>query len=395
MKLLSLAVVVGIAQAFPFNYGFGFGFGDQQVPQLETSVFEGLEDYKVGKHSLLDFHKRLIDIDSTSDHENNASQFLKKYLKATGLTVEVQKIDDGLEERYNIYAYYGKTRDTKVVVTSHFDTVPPYIPYRIEGTKIYGRGSSDAKGSVAAQVFAFLSLLESKKIKEGDVSLLFVVGEENSGIGMITASKSLGAKWGSAIFGEPTELKLGVGHKGIFSFKLTANGLASHSGYPQLGISASEILIPVLNDLLHVKFPVNALLGPSTLNIGTFSGGLAGNVVPAHAEALIVVRVAGQLDVIADLVKKTVGNIEHLDYEVLINKDAVYLDHEVPGFDTIVLAYGTDVPNLQLDLKYRYLYGPGSILVAHGDNEHIDNSDLIEAVKGYKELVHHVLANSD
>lgn len=389
MRLLNLSIFTSIfSNLFLGQQSFSL---DQQIPQIQTTEFEGLEDVHVNGLSLLSFHKQLVEIDLTSNHEHTASLYLKQFLENAGLTVELQPIHDNYEIRYNVYAYYGKTRDTKVVVTSHFDTVPPYIPYSINGTKIFGRGTSDAKGSVASQTFAFLSLLENNEIKEGDVSLLFVVGEEVSGTGMLEAN-NLGAKWDIAIFGEPTELKLGVGHKGAVVFTLDVEGHASHSGYPQLGISAGEIIIPVLNKLINSEWPVDDKLGPSTLNIGRFEGGVAANVIPAHASAQALIRVSGQLDRVIELIEEAAADIDHLTLNIRSKAEPVYLDYEVPGFESIVLAYFTDVPNLKLPLKSRYLYGPGTILVAHGDDEYVENLDLVEAVDGYKRLVAHALS---
>ncbi|KAK6205652.1 uncharacterized protein RJT21DRAFT_118173 [Scheffersomyces amazonensis] len=362
---------------------------NQEVLAVGTQ-FEGLKDIYVNDLSFLYLHKSLIDIESLSNSENGVSQYLKKYLELAGFTVELQRIHDDYDERYNVYAYLGSTRNTKVLLTSHIDTVPPYIPYNIEGTKIYGRGSCDAKASVAAQVFALLSLIHSGEVKEGDVSLLFVVGEEVSGVGMQQATE-LNAKWDVAIFGEPTELKLGVGHKGIMVIELQAEGKASHSGYPELGVSASEILIPVLNDLINLKFPVDELLGPNTLNVGKFEGGVAANVVPGYAEALVSVRIATDIKEVEEKVLQVIKDVPNLKYNIRSKSSAQHIDYDIPDFDTIVLAYGTDIPNLSVPVQKRYLYGPGSIHVAHSDHEFVENSDLLQAFKDYQKITKYAL----
>lgn len=360
---------------------------------FDTTLVSGsLQDFTVGSFSLLDLHKQLVSTSSVSYNETAVAYLLADYLREAGLTVELQELDDS--NRYNVYAYFGSARDTDVVLTSHIDTVPPFIPYSVKGTQIFGRGSSDAKASVAAQVFALLSLKEQGLVHPGDVSLLYVVGEEVDGSGALYASEHLGAKWSTAIFGEPTENKLGVGHKGVYGVKLTAHGRASHSGYPQLGISASELLLPVLNKLLQLKFPEDPLLGPSTLNIGKVDIGVAANVVPKDGEAIVFVRVATALEEVDLLVREALDNISPLiEVQYTHGIGPVYLDHKVPGFDTIALAYGTDVPNFKVPLHKRYLYGPGSILVAHGDNENIENESLLEAVQGYQDLVKFVLSS--
>lgn len=333
---------------------------------------------------LVQFHKQLVDINSISRHEYQVAKVLETFLLSKGLKVDLQKVGDN---RYNVFSYIN-TPSSKVLLTSHIDTVPPYIPYSIEGTKIYGRGTCDAKGSVASQVFGFLSLWEQGLIKDGDVSLLFVVGEEINGDGMKAANHYLNdTSFEVGIFGEPTELKLGVGHKGIFLVTVNVEGKASHSGYPELGISASEIIIPVLNDLLGLELPHDDLLGPTTLNIGKVDIGVAMNVVPASANASLSFRVSADLPGLVTMVKEKLDGVEHLNYNVEATIPPVYLDYKVEGFETIVLAYATDVPNYSGDLKKRYLYGPGSIHVAHGDDEFVEVGDLIKAVEGYKRLI--------
>ncbi|ODV65718.1 Zn-dependent exopeptidase [Hyphopichia burtonii NRRL Y-1933] len=355
--------------------------------------FENLTDYKVDGLSLLSFHKGLVEIPSITLNEYSVSQFLKEYLEDAGLTVELQQVnadEKHAKPRYNIYAYLGNTRDTKVLVTSHIDTVPPFVPYHIDGTKIYGRGSSDAKGSVAAQVFAFLSLIRAGKLREGDASLLFVTGEETGSAGMDKA-QLLNVNWTSAIFGEPTENKLGVGHKGVYGFNLFAHGKASHSGYPHLGISASEILLPILSKIQNLDLPVNDLLGPSTINIGEVNIGVAINVLPENGTASVLIRVADDVDTIDQEVLKVIDNVENLTYEKFSSSNPTFLDYKVPGFESIVLAYGTDVPRLSVPVQRRYLYGPGSILVAHAPNEYVENQSLLQAVEGYKKLIKYEL----
>lgn len=349
--------------------------------------FGGLEDYKVGSYSLLSLHKQLVEYDSITNDELAVGLFLKQYLLSIGLHVKLQEV---AENRYNVYGFRGKINTPKkVLLTSHIDVVLPYIPYSVNGTKIFGRGTCDAKGSVATQIFAYLSLAE--ELEDDDVALLYVVGEEVNGIGMDKASDDLDAEWDVAIFGEPTELKLGVGHKGNYMFDLKVHGKASHSGYPELGLSATEILIPLLNDLLNLDLPKSDLLGPTTINIGMINGGIAANIIPAEASASVFIRVADDIELIDKKVRKIVENVEHVEFDVKPPIEPQFLDYKVPGFDSIVLAYATDIPHLTKKLSKRYLYGPGTIHVAHADNEHVENQDLLGAVEGYKRLIKHIL----
>lgn len=362
-----------------------------------ASVWESLQQSFIGQvyhqdYELISLHKSLVDIPSISGDEEAVGKFLERYLQKNGFTVELQSVKPG---RDNVYAYLGSKRNTSVLLTSHIDTVPPYIPYYQSGDKIYGRGSNDAKGSVASQIIALKELYESGEVGEGDVSLLFVVGEEYDGIGMRHASDKLGAYWDHAIFGEPTELKLGVGHKGIYNIEIDVEGKASHSGYPQLGIDANKKLIDILYQIEHAEYPADQLLGNSSVNVGIIEAGVAANVVSPKARAKILIRVAhststvsGTIKHIVDEANKEYDNVKLVDIQ---NKEPVYLDFEVPGFETVVLAYFTDVPNLERQFKSRYLYGPGSILVAHSADEYVTVADLKNAVDGYKRLTRYLL----
>ena len=240
--------------------------------------------------TLLDLHRNLVEIPSITGSEHNVSHYLRDYLQARGFKVELQPVLDGRE---NILAYVDDVRETRVLVTSHIDTVPPFIPYERRGDQIWGRGSADAKGSVAAQIVAVQQLYEARKIAGGDVALLFVVGEEKDGHGM-KAANDLGLTWESVIFGEPTELKLATGHKGGLAFTLFAHGKAGHSGYPELGRSAIDILVNGLTALRQLDLPGSKRFGDTTLNVGQIEGGVAPNVIAQNASATILVRVASE-----------------------------------------------------------------------------------------------------
>lgn len=359
-----------------------------QAPIVDT-VDQSWTSNPTSAHSLLSLHKALIEIESITGNEASATSWLAKYLQHQGLTVEKQKVEGS---RYNLYAYLGNTRKTKVLVSSHIDTVPPFWKYEYHqsDSTIWGRGSVDAKGSVAAQLKAFEALVSDDAIKQGDVSLLFVVGEETGGDGMRSAN-DLDLTWNSAIFGEPTELKLASGHKGNIAITITAHGKAGHSGYPELGRSANLMLVQALSKLASATFPSSEKYGNTTLNIGKISGGVAGNVIAETAVANITVRIAaGNPQDVKDVVLAAIETTGYAAADLVVDFSPGYppidIDHDIPGFDEIVVNYGTDIPNLKGDHK-RYLYGPGDILVAHSDHEHLKVEDLETAVKGYKTLI--------
>ncbi|KAH1986812.1 hypothetical protein KXW60_001137 [Aspergillus fumigatus] len=330
----------------------------------------------------------LIQVPSTSDHEQDIARWLDNHLSTLGYTVERLSIAPG-STRENVYAYLGSSRRVRACLTAHMDTVPPHIPLRVEGLTIYGRGACDDKGPMAAQICALEELRAEGAVREGEVGLLFVVGEEKGGPGMIAANDH-DLKFEGVVFGEPTEGKLVVGHKGHLVFELVGEGKACHSGYPQHGISANAAVVGVLNEFLCTKFPESSLLGPSTFNIGKIEGGVSYNIVPASSTALCAVRVATDMAECKKIVSEVVAKHPHVRLEFKFEYPETLLDHDVEGFETAPVSYGADVPRFKGDHK-KYLYGPGSILVAHGENEQIKVDELLEGVRAYKNLIRHLL----
>lgn len=263
------------------------------------------------RSDLLALHKHLVEIPSTSGEEHEAGNFLVDYFISKSWDYEIQNVEPrdntpAGKDRFNVVAWPpskhsgNRPPSPKVLVTSHYDCVPPYIPYSISqgdvtaSTTISGRCSVDAKGSVAAQLTAVHDLLESGKLAPEDVMVLYVVGEEVSGDGMRTFnvlnSSSLNLK--AAVFGEPTELKLACGHKGAMRCDVTATGKAGHSGYPWLGKSATEVLMRGLVKVLDADLGSSERYGNTTVNVGLMEGGVALNVIPAHATAALMFRIA-------------------------------------------------------------------------------------------------------
>ncbi|GME65095.1 putative acetylornithine deacetylase protein [Neofusicoccum parvum] len=363
-------------------------------------------------HELLTLHREIIKIESISDNEYKVGWWLVSYLKENGFNVETQNVGIGEKGnmRFNILAWPGEKKYTKLLVSSHIDTVPPYIPYNFDtkNNKISGRGSVDAKGPLAAQVIAITSLLanSSAPLDPDDVSLLFVVGEETGGDGMrvFSASELNPRNYSAVIFGEPTENKLVSGHKGSIGFRVLVEGKAAHSGYPWLGVSANNVLVSVLARLVALEagqvkgaaLPWSEKYGNTTLNIGTVLGGVAGNVVAEKANSTVAGRLAGGSPYevqreIEKALEPVVAEAEKAGAKVELEfRNAGYgpidMSCDVEGFSCITVNYGTDIPWLEGDHK-KYLYGPGTIFVAHSDHEAIDVHDLEQAVVDYQKLI--------
>lgn len=322
--------------------------------------------------------RRLIDIDSTTGREGEVAAVVASYLRERGYSVLEQPLGDG---RSNVIAAVG---EPKLVFSTHFDCVPPFIASREEGGVLYGRGACDAKGILAAQVAAAERLRASGETRVG---LLFVAGEERGSDGALAANK-IGSRSEFLINGEPTENRLGAATRGVFRVRLIAEGRAAHSGYPELGESAIEKLIDAMVALRAASWPEDPELGRTHYTIGLVRGGVAPNVIPAHAEAEVVFRSVGHHDHIRRVLRGVLGDGVMID-EVL-EVPAIHLQ-TIDGFETAVFAYTTDIPFLDRWGK-PLLCGPGSIHVAHTDHEHVKISELERGVEVYEQIARQLLA---
>jgi acetylornithine deacetylase len=295
-----------------------------------------------------------------------------------GWNVTLQEVSRG---RANIWA---SRSGGGVTFSTHLDTVPPYVPPRLEGSKLYGRGSSDAKGIAAAMLVAADRLVSAG---EKRVELLFVVGEEKGSDGA-RAANNLGTKSRFLINGEPSESKLASGAKGSLRATIRTRGREAHSAYPQLGRSAIELMLELLPTLRRLPLPSDPVLGETTVNIGTIKGGTEANVTPAHAEAEIMFRLVSDVEPIKKMVLDWAKG--HADVEFGSHIPAQRFA-TVPGFDTGPVAYTSDIPLLS-NWGEPFLFGPGSIHVAHTPDEFIDVDELRASVDAYERLAKTLLA---
>jgi acetylornithine deacetylase len=271
-----------------------------------------------------------------------------------------------------------------VTLSTHIDTVPPFFPSREDDLHIWGRGACDTKGIIASMIFAVRDLLAAGHT---NLALLFVVGEERNSAGALAAAKSpRGSKF--LINGEPTENKLALGSKGALRLELVASGRMAHSAYPELGESAIEKLLDALHAARRVPLPVDKILGASTLNIGTISGGRAPNVIPDQARAELFIRLVDSGDATLRAMQQAANGKAEIHEALRI--PAVLLG-SLPGFETTVVSYTTDIPALGESWGQPYLIGPGSIHLAHTAEERIPKAQILEAVQIYKRMVQQLL----
>jgi acetylornithine deacetylase len=322
--------------------------------------------------------RKLIDIESVTPNEREIGAFLWDHLQR--LAANFDGIAEKMpveQDRENVFVRFG---DPIVVLSTHMDTVPPFIASREDGTHIWGRGACDTKGIIAAMITAATQMLEAGKRNFG---LLFVVGEERNSAGaLVAAHNPRGGRF--LINGEPTENQLALGSKGALRYEIVAEGRMAHSAYPELGDSAIEKLLNALERIRRVRLPVDSILGASTLNIGTITGGRAPNVVPDQAQAEIFIRIVGDVTDLRRVVSGAAAP-DAVANEILFIP-AVHLG-SLSGFVTTVVAFTTDIPAFGAAWGQPFLIGPGSIHVAHTAHESIPKDQLLEAVEIYKKMV--------
>jgi acetylornithine deacetylase len=338
--------------------------------------------YSLGREApvadVLEITTALVSVPSITGAEHDVMGWIAQWLGARGWRVVEQEVTPG---RNNVWAM----RDTEAQVTlsTHLDTVPPFLPARVEGGRLYGRGACDAKGIAAAMLAAADRLVQSG---ESRVGLLFVVGEEEGSDGA-RAANQLATKSRFLINGEPTESRMATGAKGSLRIVVRTTGREAHSAYPELGRSAIEPLVGLLARLPTLALPTDPVLGETTINIGIVRGGSAANVIPGHAEAELLARVVGPVDQLRAIIDQWAGSIATVKYGAYIPPQRF---RTVAGFDTAPMAYTSDIPLLDR-WGSPLLYGPGSIHVAHTPEEYIDIAELRASVDAYERLVRMLL----
>lgn len=327
----------------------------------------------------LELTRSLVALETPTGAEGPATDFLDAALRHAGYQVVRQPVSPG---RQNLYAY---REPPALVFSTHLDTVPPYIPLSEDGESIYGRGSCDAKGLAAAMVAAAERLANRG---ERRIGLLFVVGEENGSDGALAAA-DLGPRGRFLINGEPTENRLSIGQKGSLRVDLQATGRAAHSAYPDEGVSAIAALLDTIERIRRMPLPTDPLLGQSTLNLGLIGGGVAPNVIPPAASAQILIRTVEPTGPLKNAIKALLVPGMTVDFRVDL---PFYKGGSAPaGWETTVVSYASDLPFLE-PWGERYQLGPGTIRVAHTNQEHIRKADLLRGVDLYVRLASDLLA---
>src|SRR5580693_4353963 len=315
--------------------------------------------------------RQLIDIESITGNEAPVGEVLHKELSRLGYQTNKMAVEG---TRRNVYATSPQQPKPTIVLSTHMDTVPPFIPSSEDATRVYGRGSCDAKGIIATQIAA-AELLRDEGIHVG---LLFLVGEERNSLGAQVANQqSPGCKF--LVNGEPTENRMATASKGTLRVNVIAEGRMAHSAYPELGESAIDKLLEALHRLRAMKLPVAEGIGPCTLNIGVIEGGRAPNVIPDKARAQLLYRLIGPTAELRREIEHAVAGVAKVEF--ILEIPFLRL-RTLDGLPTMLAAFTTDIPALT-NWGEPLLIGPGSIHVAHTEGEYIEKQQLSDAVDLY------------
>ena len=320
----------------------------------------------------------LLSIESTTGRERDAVDFVSRWCLSHGWTVSLQEVEPG---RPNLWA---TRRGSGVTLSTHLDTVPPFVPPRLEGTRLYGRGACDAKGIAASMMVAAQRLAEAG---EDRVDLLFVVGEEKGSPGARAANR-LAPTSRYLVNGEPTESKLAAGCKGAQRVIVRVRGKEAHSAYAHLGESALEAMLDLLPQLRALSLPTDPVLGATTYNIGVLRAGTEANIVPGLAEAEIMIRLVSDVEPVRAAFTAWAADRAELVWGSHIPAQRF---QTIPGFEVEPVAYTSDIPLLDR-WGTPLLFGPGSIHVAHTPIEYIDVAELEASVDAYVRIVRTLLA---
>jgi acetylornithine deacetylase len=334
--------------------------------------------------NLFELTRALVDIDSTTGTEKQVADLLMSTLSPLAARYAGQIERTPVEpDRDNIFVSWG---DPIVTLSTHMDTVPPFFASSEDQDFLWGRGSCDAKGIIASMIAAADKLLAAGT---RNIALLFVIGEERNSAGAkAAAAHPRGSRF--LINGEPTENRLALGSKGALRYELIARGKLAHSAYPELGHSAIHSLLDALQKIREIPTPHDTLLGPTTLNIGTISGGRAPNVIADKACAEIMFRTVGAPQPLRQAVlAASAGRVEARE---VLYTPAVHLS-TFNGLPTTVVAFTTDIPTFGETWGKPFLIGPGSIHVAHTAEERIAKKDLTDAVGIYSRMVQQLLTS--
>jgi len=316
----------------------------------------------------MELFREILSFDSTSGRERELGEWLAAHLEAP--SVETFEVGDGT---LNVLLRWGEPR---VVFCSHMDTVPPYLPPVFGADRVCGRGTCDAKGQFYAMYRACRRLAEAGR---SGFALLILSGEETGSWGAKAFAKT-DFRAPLLVVGEPTDNCMVSASKGTKRFNLTFRGKPFHSGYPEHGVSAVELFVDFMNGLRVAGFPEDPLLGATTWNVGKLVSDNPQNILSPELNCRLYFRTtfASDAAVTAWMRSQACDTLQVEEF----GGDAPARYLTLPGFPQKTVAFGSDAPHLT-NFRDKVICGPGSITVAHRDDEYLAFEDLEQAITNY------------
>ena len=316
----------------------------------------------------MELFREILSFDSTSGRERELGEWLAAHLEAP--SVETFEVGDGT---LNVLLRWGEPR---VVFCSHMDTVPPYLPPVFGADRVCGRGTCDAKGQFYAMYRACRRLAEAGR---SGFALLILSGEETGSWGAKAFAKT-DFRAPLLVVGEPTDNCMVSASKGTKRFNLTFRGKPFHSGYPEHGLSAVELFVDFMNGLRAAGFPEDPLLGATTWNVGKLVSDNPQNILSPELGCRLYFRTtfASDAAVTAWMRSQACDTLQVEEF----GGDAPARYLTLPGFPQKTVAFGSDAPHLT-NFRDKIICGPGSITVAHRDDEYLAFEDLEQAITNY------------
>jgi acetylornithine deacetylase len=348
--------------------------------------------------------------------EDGVARFAADYLQKEGIET---RWDEVLPGRHNLIAFLpGKSR-AGLCLETHMDTVsalgmriPPFSPEICEG-KLYGRGSCDAKASLAAMMCALAGMKRDGIVPATDTYLAAVVDEEYRYRGVTRLLQS-GFRVQSAVVGEPTNLRVVTACKGVVRFTLAVRGKSGHSSRPRDGRNAIYDMAPVIAELENQLIPAlgvkrHPLLGSPTLSIGRIEGGVIVNIIPDRCVIEVDRRtlpgedfasVSAEIQSVIDRVKEKRPGLEAEIEPPVLTDDAMDTPADtaiarcaaeacsnITGNGSVEgVGYCCDATKFSRAGIPAIVLGPGDIRKAHAEDEYVSIAQLEKAVQIYKDI---------
>jgi succinyl-diaminopimelate desuccinylase len=348
--------------------------------------------------------------------ELEAAQFVLDYLRPAGFEGEI--VPNGERRGSALARFKGSGASPALALNGHLDVVPVgaeqwrHDPFEgvVEDGKVWGRGSADMKGGLAAMLVAARLIAQSGSKLRGDLAVFATAGEEVDMLGArsLAALPDLGPLQ-AVLISEPTLNRLGLAERGVFWPEFTTHGQTAHGSTPHLGRNAIMMMVKLLSELerLEIPYTPHVVLGDFTRSINTIQGGVKVNVVPDQASALVDMRtVPGQdhselLHYLEDFVQDLERRVPDLSASVRLTYDLPPAETSpdepvVKAFqeavreangnppDPAIVRFATEaaifVPALGVPTL---IYGPGDPALAHQPDEHVQLEKMVEATRSY------------